>query len=285
MEWDKTFIVAVVGVIVAIVTLLVAINSYYLNAQQTQITELENQPNFLFTIDYYNASNPSEQNNNSALDTGQDLIITNDGKSFTNFTAESICFMGVIYYNSSFTKYVFIPIQYYILAEPTTSPNGEFNAWYFTGMGSGNLLQFDDIGIGFVKYAQHHGADVYGWGLSQFVKVDYDDIYNTPREEDFYIQNSFPQPIGIPLSKDDWNEINQLYSNKNFYVNVMPTFTGSRQRALLFDNSWRYSDINQTIFYPWSQSIYNSSTPDLRELYARYSSNGEYNPSPLILII
>jgi hypothetical protein len=123
---------------------------------------------------------------------------------------------------------------------------------------SENLKQLSDIQMGFAIYAQDMGDEIKSYNFKKFVRIDYTDIFNNPQSQFFEIPTTYVNGStdAIQLSEDEWKEISDVDSNTDFYVNIDPTFYREK-RKLSFDNSWRYSDVNNTVYYSWYQAIRN----------------------------
>jgi hypothetical protein len=244
LEKNKIFFETIGVISLSIIAITVSIGAVLISAYQTSQIELENQPNFLFTMEDSTYNLPPLLHDDSMNISRYNLVIKNVGKPYKKLDLEYLVIAYVQYYsfdktqNKKIVKRFYIPLQYE-RNTPRIDPDGNMRK---TQVNSLDYLSF----YPFRNYINSKGDDLSMITLSRYVKIQYTDIYDKTHTKYFYIYN---EGGASELSKEYYeNDASRV----SFYDDVL---LGDVSYIFNQPEGIQEENINETFFEPWYKTL------------------------------
>ncbi|MDO9036364.1 MAG: hypothetical protein Q7U51_14330 [Methanoregula sp.] len=249
---NKIFFETIGAITLSIMALLVSLGALSVMVYQAQQVEIENQPEFLFSVETYPSSEVVIIKNDLPLNFPQDyLIIKNNGKAFKNMVIE-YAIIGTCLYSSydenknvTNIKLIEIPLDKSTYSNIPIDYQGKIKIPQLFANDLRNPSEiFNLIKKSFNKYLEQKGDETYAFTPSRFLSVTYDDIYEKSHTKFYFITDD---GISSQITKEDYE--NRL---KDFNFTETPEH---RSYLLLIpqleSNATDTSPLNDMIFEPW----------------------------------
>jgi len=255
-EWlnkNKIFFETVGTIALSIMAIIVSIGALLISFHQSDLVEIENQPEFLFDI----GSNPyglTITGYNTTENFSQDqLIIKNIGKPFKKLKMDYTTIFAFDYeskddQNITEIKFIKIPIDRVIDEYPTVDTEGNIRIAQILLKDGNNSTIYEKTMNLFQDYIRQKGDKFHIVFPIRLLKITYDDIYGKSHTKYYFIsddggstQVSIEEYESV-LEKFEFSELPTHF----VYLYLLPQIMSKSNQTDIY---------NSTFFDPWYQAI------------------------------